>query len=111
MAADFVHIDTALGLRLYALVFLEHGTRRLHVTGVTTRPTQAWTVQQARNLAADLGTRMESLRFLLRDRDVKYGKTFEEKRAAETAMLRAELENTKSESQKRIDEVLGGRKQ
>lgn len=41
----------------------------------------------------------------------KYGKTFEEKRAAETAMLRAELENTKSESQKRIDEVLGGRKQ
>lgn len=77
MAADFVHIDTALGLRLYALVFLEHGTRRLHVAGVTTRPTQAWTVQQARNLAADLGTRMESLRFLLRDRDVKYGKTFD----------------------------------
>jgi hypothetical protein len=36
-----------------------------------------WTVQQARNLAADLGTRMESLRFLLRDRDGKYGKTFD----------------------------------
>ncbi|MFC3891236.1 hypothetical protein ACFOWZ_07085 [Lentzea rhizosphaerae] len=32
---------------------------------------------KARNLAADLGTRMESLRFLLRDRDAKYGKTFE----------------------------------
>jgi putative transposase len=77
MAADFVHIDTALGTRLYALVFLEHGTRRLHVTGVTTHPTQAWTVQQARNLAADIGTRMESLRFLLRDRDGKYGKTFD----------------------------------
>jgi hypothetical protein len=77
IAADFFHIDTALGRRLYALVFLEHGTRRLHITGVTTHPTQAWTVQQARNLAADLGTRMATLRFLLRDRDGKYGKTFD----------------------------------
>lgn len=33
LAADFFHIDTALGTRLYALVFLEHGTRRLHVAG------------------------------------------------------------------------------
>jgi putative transposase len=77
IAADFFHIDTALGRCLYGLVFLEHGTRRLHITGVTTHPTQAWTVQQARVLAADLGTRMESLRFLLRDRDGKYGKTFD----------------------------------
>lgn len=58
-------------------MFLEHGTRRLHTIGVTTRPTQDWTVPQARNLAADLGTRMESLRFLLRDRDGKCGKTFD----------------------------------
>ncbi|MBY8853108.1 transposase, partial [Saccharothrix sp. MB29] len=33
--------------------------------------------QQARNLAADLGTRTESLCFLLRDRDGKYGQTFD----------------------------------
>jgi putative transposase len=77
IAADFFHIDTALGRRLYALVFLEHGTRRLHITGVTARPTQAWTAQQARNLSADLGTPMESLRFLLRDRDNKYGEAFD----------------------------------
>jgi len=31
IAADFFHIYTALGRRLYALVFLEHGTRRLHI--------------------------------------------------------------------------------
>lgn len=74
---DFFHFDTALGRRLYALVFLEHGTRRLHITGVTARPTRDWTLQQARNLTADLGTRMESLSFLLRDRDGKYGEAFD----------------------------------
>ncbi|MFD8864354.1 hypothetical protein ACFV1F_08230 [Streptomyces sp. NPDC059590] len=73
IAADFFHIDTALGKRLYALVFLEHGTRRLRITGVTAHPTRDWAVQQARNLPSDLGIRIESLRFLLRDRDGKYG--------------------------------------
>ncbi|WP_309111706.1 hypothetical protein [Saccharothrix sp.] len=41
IAADFLHIDTALGRRLYALAFLEHGIRRLRITGVTAHPTQA----------------------------------------------------------------------
>ncbi|SFR28745.1 Integrase core domain-containing protein [Lentzea waywayandensis] len=77
IAADFFHVDTALGRRLYALAFLEHDTRRLHITGVTTHPTEAWTVQQARNLSDGLGTRIESLRFLLRDCDDKYGEVFD----------------------------------
>jgi transposase len=41
IAADFLHIDTVLGKRLYALAFLQHGTRHLHITGVTAHPTQA----------------------------------------------------------------------
>jgi hypothetical protein len=75
--ADFLHIDTALGRRLYALAFPEHATRRLHTAGVTAHPTRQWAVQQARNLAADLGTRMESRRLLLPDRDGTYGRSFD----------------------------------
>ncbi|MEU0811213.1 hypothetical protein [Streptomyces sp. NPDC005970] len=55
IACDFVHIDLVDLRRVYSLVFLEHGTRRLHVAGVTSHPTGAWTVQQARNLAVERG--------------------------------------------------------
>ncbi|WP_307825297.1 hypothetical protein [Streptomyces sp. M2CJ-2] len=77
MAADFFHLDTAPGHRLYAPAFLEHGTRRPHITGVTAQPSREWVVRQARNAAAGLGVRIESLRFLLRDRDGKYGPAFD----------------------------------
>src|SRR5213594_1854227 len=39
IACDFLIIETALLKRLYVLVFIEHGTRRLHLAGITAHPT------------------------------------------------------------------------
>jgi hypothetical protein len=64
--------------RLHVLVFIEHGTRRLNLAGVTAHPTGAWAVQQARNLAMDLGDRLGMLRFLIHDRDPLFTAAFAE---------------------------------
>jgi putative transposase len=78
IACDFLVVETVLLRRLYVLVFIEHGNRRLHVAGVTMRPTGAWTAQQARNLAMDLGERLGTLRFLIHDRDPVFTTAFGE---------------------------------
>jgi transposase len=78
IACDFFTVDTVLLKRIYVLVFIEHGTRRLHLAGVTSNPTGTWVAQQARNLAMELGTGMDSLRFLVRDRDTKFIVAFDE---------------------------------
>lgn len=83
IACGFLHIDLVDLRRVYALIFLEHGTRRLHIAGVTAYPTAQWTAQQARHLALEMGKRFESLRLVIRDRDGKYAEPFDAVFAAE----------------------------
>ena len=72
-----LHVDTVALTRLYVLVFIEHGTRRMHLGGVTAHPTGEWTVQQARNLALTLGERFEDIGFVIRDRGSNFTISFD----------------------------------
>jgi putative transposase len=77
IAADFVHVDTVLLRRVYALIVIEHGTRRAHLAGITAHPDGAWTTQAARNLMMDLGQRAAMVKFLIRDRAGQFTGSFD----------------------------------
>jgi putative transposase len=94
IACDFLVVETVLLQRLYVLVFIEHGARRLHLAGMTAHPTGAWAVQQARNLAMDLGDRLGALRFLIHDRDPVFTTAFGEVFRAEGQRIITTLPRT-----------------
>jgi putative transposase len=77
LAVDFVHVDTVLLRRLYALIVIEHGTRRVHLAGITSNPDGVWTTQAARNFLMDLGQLTASVKFLIRDRAGQFTSSFD----------------------------------
>ena len=60
------------------LFFIELATRRVHLAGVTANPDGGWVTQQARNLLLVLGDQGRRVCFLLRDRDAKFSRSFNE---------------------------------
>jgi hypothetical protein len=84
LAVDFFTVETVWLQRLYVLFFIELGTRRVHLAGCTANPTGAWVTQQARQLAWSLSERPVSLRFLIRDRDSKFVRGFDDVSHAST---------------------------
>jgi putative transposase len=78
VACDFLTVDTVFLQRLYVLFFIQLHNRRVHLAGVTANPTGAWVAQQARNLAAVLDQETTVVRFLIRDRDSKFTRPFDD---------------------------------
>jgi putative transposase len=77
LAIDFVHVDTVFLRRIYTLIVIEHGTRRVRLAGITANPDGAWTTQAARNFLMDLGQRAASVKFLIRDRAGQFTGSFD----------------------------------
>jgi putative transposase len=76
VACDFFTVDTVWLRRLYVLFFIELDSRRVHLGGVTANPDGGWVTQQARNLLLVLDERGRQVRFLLRDHDAKFTRSF-----------------------------------
>ncbi|MFE4956098.1 integrase core domain-containing protein [Streptomyces sp. NPDC056653] len=77
LAADFYETRTLTGARLYVFAIIEHATRRIHIMGTTAHPTAAWTTQLARNLVKDLQDAGVTMKYLIRDRDSRYTRAFD----------------------------------
>jgi putative transposase len=87
VACDFFTLDTVWLRQLDVLFFIELDTRRVHLAGVTANPDGTWVAQQARNPLLVLGQRGRRLRFVLRDRDAKFSRSFDDVFCAEGAEM------------------------
>jgi putative transposase len=75
VACDFFTVDTVMLRRYYVLFFIEVDSRRVHLAGITTNPTGAWTTQAARNFMMQYH---RAIRFLIRDGAGQFVAAFDE---------------------------------
>ncbi|MBK8021924.1 MAG: transposase [Chloroflexi bacterium] len=76
LACDFFTVETLRLQTLYVFFFMEVGTRRVHLAGITLHPTSAWVNQQAWNFLWQPAETGYPVRYLIRDRDSKYTSVF-----------------------------------
>jgi len=77
LSCDFFTIETIFLRTVYVLVFIELGTRRVYLAGVTSHPDGHWVAQQARQLVWQFEESDTSFRCLIRDNDSKYTEAFD----------------------------------
>jgi putative transposase len=77
LACDFFTVETAWLKRIYVLFFISLESRRIEFVACTPNPTGDWVAQQARNLLMTFDAPAQPLRFLIHDRDSKFGGGFD----------------------------------
>jgi putative transposase len=60
----------------FVLFFIQPGTRRVHIAGITANPDGAWMAQQARNLCMYFADQPAQAKYLICDRDTKFTEQF-----------------------------------
>ena len=78
LACDFFTVETLWLQTLYVFFFIELGTRRVHLAGITAQPDGLWVAQQARQYVWALEDSDLKPRFLIRDNDKKFTTAFDD---------------------------------
>lgn len=77
IACDFFTVETFWLKTLYVFFFIELGSRRVHLAGITANPDSAWVTQQARQFVWNLEENDATPHFLIHDRDSKFTNAFD----------------------------------
>jgi len=79
-ACDFLSVKAwTLGglVEYFVLFFIQPGTRRVHIAGITANPDGVWMAQQARNLCMFFDDWPDKSEHIVCDRDTKFTQQFE----------------------------------